>query len=262
MSRRSLSFAEVWRVLAYTLVIALAFVLVGRLQLALFSLPGTPQWLQRMGWVESDPAASLQPQTAAIAAASAQALQTLPPGHRMAALQLGYELGYASQWTGVRAMSAPEAQARGRQQAAVHAARAAQIAAQWGLGEAQPLEAHSLREFTELGVRYEADESGLAARVEVRLSPLHRQLYLLGTQLGGEAARIDDSGGRFSLPPATLIARHATLAGIAPPLWRPLTQPPGADESPAQRLQRYHAALDALNAELSRQDAAGSTTRQ
>ena len=262
MSRRSLSFAEVWRVLAYTLVIALAFVLIGRLQLALFSLPGTPQWLQRMGWVESDPAASLQAQTAAIAATSAQALQTLPSGHRLAALQLGYELGYASQWTGVRAMSAPEAQAQGRQQAMAPAARAAQIAAQWGLGEAQPLQARSLREFTELGTRYEADEGGLAARVEARLSPLHRQLYLLGTLLGGEAARIDDSGGRFSLPPATLIARHATLAGIAPPLWQPLAQPPGADESPAQRLQRYHAALDALNAELSRQDAAGSTTRQ
>lgn len=255
MSQRRLSFAEIWRVLAYTLAIALAFVLLGRLQLALFTAPGTQHWLQRMGWVQTDPAAALQQQTAEIAAASASALRTLPPGHRQAALRLGYELGYASQLLGARAMSTPEARALGQRQAEAHAALAAQIAAQWGLGEAQPLDAASLREFLETGARYEADESGLAARVAARLSPLHRQLFLLGTLLGGEAARIEDSGGRFSLPPETLIARHATLAGIAPPLWQPLTRAPSADETPAQVVQRYRAALDALGAELARQDA-------
>lgn len=256
MSQRRIPFAELWRVLAYTLAIAVAFVALGRLQLALFSAPGTQQWLQRMGWIQTDPAEALRLQTAEIAAASQAALQSLPAGHRLAALRLGYELGYASQLVGVRAMSAPEARALGQQQAAPHAALAAQIAAAWGLGEAQPLGADNLRKFTELGARYAADENGMAARVEQRLSPLHRQLYLLGAQLGGEAARIEDSGGRFSLPPETLIARHATLAGIEPRLWRPLAAPPQADEAPARVLQRYRAALQALAAEIERQDAA------
>lgn len=255
MSPRRLSFAEVWRVLAYTLAIALAFVALARLQLALFSAPGTQQWLERMGWIQSDPAAALQAQKRQIDAASDAALRTLPPGHRMAALRLGYELGYASQLSGVRAMSAPEARALGQQLAAPHAALAAQIAAQWGLGEARPLQAHSLREFTELGARYDADENGLAARIEARMSPLHRQLYLLGAQLGGEAARVEDSGGRFSLPPATLIARHATLAGIEPRLWRPLAAAPVPDEPPAQVVMRYRAALETLAASVQQQDA-------
>jgi hypothetical protein len=261
MSPRSLPFAEIWRVLAYTLAIALAFVLLGRLQLALFNVHGTQQWLQRMGWIQADPAAALQRQTAEIAAASSAALRQLPPGHRMAALRLGYELGYASQLVGVHAMSPPEAQALGRQQAAPHAALAAQIAAQWQLGPAQPLDARSLREFTELGVRYEADENGLAARIEQRMSPLHRQLYLLGTLLGGEAARIEDSGGRFSLPPDTLIARHATLAGIEPGLWQPLAAAPARDEAPAQVLQRYRSALQALAKQLQQQDADDAAAR-
>lgn len=242
--------------LVYTLAIALAFVALGRLQLALFNSAATQAWLQRAGWIQADPAASLRSQTAEIAAASIAALRSLPSGHRLAAMTLGYELGYASQLMGVRAMSSPEAQALGRQQAAPHAARAAQTAAQWGLGDARPLDARSLREFTELGARYEADENGLAARIEARMSPLHRQLYLLGVQLGGEAARIDDSGGRYALPPASTIARHASLAGIDPALWRPLARPPDADETPAQVQQRYRAALDALATALAQQDTA------
>jgi hypothetical protein len=256
MSQRSLPFAETWRVLAYTLAIAIAFIAVGRLQMAVFGAPSTQQWLQRMGWLQADPSQALRQQAEQIAVASKPALQRLPRGHRMAALRLGYELGYASQLIGVHAMSAPEARARGQQQAAPHAALAAQIAAQWGLGEVQPLGAGSLREFTELGTRYEADENGLAARIESTLSPLHRQLYLLGTQLGGEAARIEDSGGRFSMPPQTLIARHATLAGIGPGLWQPLAAPPAPAEPPAQVVQRYRAALQALAAGVAAQDAA------
>ena len=256
MSQRSLVFAEVWRVLAYTLAIAVAFVALGRLQLTLFSAPGTQQWLQRFGWIQADPAAALQQQTAQIASASRAAMQQLPAGHRMAALRLGYELGYASQWVGVLAMSPLEARAIGQRQAEPHVRLAAQIAAQWGLGEARPLGAESLREFTELGARYEADENGLARRIEQRMSPLHRQLYLLGAQLGGESARIEDTGGRFSLPPETLIARHATLAGIEPGLWRPLAAAPEKDEPPAQVVQRYRAALDALAVAVAQLDQA------
>lgn len=256
MNPRSIPFAEIWRVLAYTLALALAFVALQRAQLALFNAPATQRWLEHAGLLQADPAAALRKQADEIAAASSAALRDLPPGHRMAALRLGYELGYASQLVGVRALSAAEARAFAQRQAAPHAALAAQIAQQWGLGDATPLPAGSLREFTELVARYDADENGLAARVAQRMSPLHRQLYLLGAQLGGEAARIDDSGGAFSLPPASLIARHATLAGIEPKLWQPLAMAPAEGEGPVQVQQRYHSALQALADALARQDAA------
>jgi hypothetical protein len=256
MVQRRIAFAEIWRVLAYTLAIAIAFVVLGRLQLALFSAPGTQPWLRRVGLLPADPTAAWRQQAAEIAAASRAALHSLPRGHRMAALRLGYELGYASQQVGVLAMSAPEARALGQRQAEPHVRLAQQIARQWELGAAQPLGAASLREFTELGARYEADENGLASRIGQRLSPLHRQLYLLGVHLGGEAARIEDSGGRFSLPAESLIARHATLAGIEARLWQPLTAPPAKGELPPQVVQRYRAALQALAADVMRQDAA------
>jgi hypothetical protein len=248
------SSTEIWRVLAYTLAIALAFIALERLQLALFTLPATATLLQRVGLLDADPAARLAKQAEQVATASRDALQRLPPGHRTATLRLGYELGTISQRVGSYAMSPPGAQAAARQRAAPRLA-AAQQQAQWlGLGEVAALPVRSLREFTELGARYEADESGLAARVEQQLSPLHRHLYLLGVMVGGEAARVEDSGGRFALPPATPIRRHAVLAGIDAAVWQPLIAEP-RDETPEQVLQRYRRAVDALSAEVARMDA-------
>lgn len=253
---RPARFGELWRVLAYTLAIALGFVVLGRAQLALFNAPATQRLLQRAGLLQADPAAALRQQATELAAASQDALLRLPPGHRSAALRLGYELGYVSQLTGVRALSAPQFQAQAQRAAEPHRQLAAQIAAQWGLGEAVALPSDSLRAFTELGARYEAEEGGLAARVGQRMSPLHRELFLLGVQLGGETAKIVDSGGEFALPPAGLIARHATLAGIEPRVWQPLAAAPAPGETPAQVLQRHLAALQALQAEVARQDGA------
>lgn len=257
MPLRQLTWTETWRVLAYTLAIALAFVGLGRLQLALFTAPGTQALLQHIGALDADPAARLKDEAARIAAASRDAMRRLPAGHRMATLRLGYELGYASQLVGVRALSAPDKRAFAQSQAEPHRALAQQLAAQLDLGEVQPLAADSLRAFVELGTRYEADENGLAARIEQRLSPWHRHAYLLGTQLGGESARIEDSGGAFSLPPASLILRHAALCGLPPALWQPLAAQPES-ESPEQVVQRYRRALQALADELKRQDAAGA----
>jgi hypothetical protein len=247
--------AEIWRVLAYTLGIALAFIALERLQLAVFTAPGTATLLQRIGLLDADPAARLANEAEEVAAASREALQRLPRGHRLATLRLGYELGYISQLVGSYAMSAPEVQAAARQRAAPRLAVARQQAQWLGLGEVAALPVRSLREFTELGARYEADEGGLAARVEQQLSPLHRHLVLLGAHVGGEAARVEDSGGRFALPPATLIRRHAVLAGIDATVWPALIVEP-RNETPAQVLQRYRAAVDALAAEVARQDAA------
>ena len=245
--------AEIGRVLAYTLAIALAFIALERLQLALFTAPATAALLQRVGLLDADPAARLAKEADQVATASRDALQRLPHGHRSAALRLGFELGYISQLVGSYAMSPAEVQAAARQRAAPRLAVARQQAQALGLGEVEPLPVRSLREFTELGARYEADESGLAARVEQQLSPLHRHLLLLGVQVGAEAARVEDSGGRFALPPATPIRRHAVLAGISAAVWQPLIAEP-RNETPAQVLQRYRAAVDALAAEVARMD--------
>jgi hypothetical protein len=249
------SSAEIWRVLVYTLAIALAFIALERLQLAIFTLPATTTLLQRAGLLDADPAARLAKEAEAVAAASREAPQRLPSGHRMATLRLGYELGYISQLVGSYAMSPPEVQAAARQRAEPRLAIAHRQAQWLGLGEVAALPVRNLREFTELGARYEADESGLAARVEQQLSPLHRHLLLLGVQVGAEAARVEDSGGRFALPPATPIRRHAVLAGIGADVWQPLIAEP-RNETPQQVLQRYRAAVDTLMAEVARQDAA------
>src|SRR5439155_25053344 len=116
------------------------------------------------------------------------------------------------------------------------------------------LAARTPKEYALLAERFEADETGMAARIERRLSPAHRELYLLGAQLGNEAATVESSGGEMLQPPVTLIRRHATLAGVAPELWPPLAlQPRG--ETPAQALARYRSALNALGADLAARDA-------
>ncbi len=247
---------ETWRVLAYTLAIALAFVALGRLQLALFGAPFTERLLQRWGWLDADPAARWRAQAPAVAEASRAAAARLPAGHRLDLVRLGYALGYASQQVGAYAISPAPVRDAARVRAEPYAALARQLAAAHGLGEVQPLRATNLREFTELPERYDGDENGLAARIESELSPLHRHLYQLGTLIGGEAARIDDTGGRFSLPPASRIVRHATLAGIEPALWQPLAAAPQPGETPEQVVQRYHAALQALASALQRAEPA------
>jgi hypothetical protein len=260
MPTRSPGWSETWRVLAYTLAIALGFIALGRLQLGVFGAAGTQGLLERAGLIRRDADAPLLQQAAQVAADSRDAMQRLPPGHRLATLRLGYELGYVSQSVGAYAMSPAEVQAQARRRAESHIALAREQALRLGLGEASALPVRSLKEFTELGARYEADENGLAASVQRQLSPQHRYLYLLGVHLGGEAARVEDSGGRFALPPATLIRRNATLAGIDPALWQPLVIE-AQNETAAQVVQRYRAALNALAADLARQDAPAVTMR-
>ncbi len=155
-------------------------------------------------------------------------------------------------------MSPHEVQAAARQSAAPRLPAARQQAQWLDLGEVAALPVRSEREFTELGARCEADEGGLAARVEQQLSPLHHHLYLLGALVGGEAARVEDSGGRFALPPAAPLRRHAVLAGIGALLRQaPIAGP--RDETPAQVMQRYRRAVDALAADVARIDAAAAS---
>lgn len=245
MQNRASGWSETWRVLAYTLVIALAFIALGRLQLAVFGAVEFRQLLARVGLINPNADDKLLREAARVAAESREAMQRLPPGHRLATVRMGYELGFVSQWVGAYAMSAPDAQARARDSAQPHLAIAREQARTLGLQGVDALPVRNLKEFAELNQRFEADENGVAVQVQQRLSRLHRHLYLLGAHLGAEAARVEGSGGQFALPPASLIRRHATLAGIAPALWEPLTIEPHR-ETPPQVLARYRAALNAL----------------
>ncbi|MGZ5277691.1 MAG: hypothetical protein ACXWCU_17450, partial [Caldimonas sp.] len=92
-------------------------------------------------------------------------------------------------------------------------------------------------------------ESGLAQRVEERLTPVHRHLFLLGAHVGAAAATIESSGGQLSPQPISAVRREATLAGIPAATWQPLVQDRhGA--APAIVLERHRAALDGMLAEL------------
>jgi hypothetical protein len=259
MQIRNPGWSETWRVLAYTVAIALGFVALGRLQLAGFRAFGDEQALARWGLIDGQPEDKLREQAALVAAESSQALLRLPAGHRLATLRLGYGLGYTSQLTGAFAMSSPDVQAKVHALGQPHLQFAREQALLLGLGDVAALPVRSLKEFTELNQRYEADPDGLAARVQSTLSPLHRHLYLLGVHLGTESARVEGSAGQLALPPASLIRLHATLAGVPPALWKPLTVAPRNDEPPPQVLGRYRAALAALAAGLEQPPVGGAS---
>jgi len=244
MQMRNPGWSETWRVLAYTVAIALGFVALGRLQLAGFRAFGDEQGLARLGLLDAHPEDKLREQAAQVAADSTQALLRLPAGHRLATLRMGYGLGYTSQLTGAFAMSSPDVQAKAAALSEPHLQFAREQALRLSLGEVAALPVRSLKEFTELNQRYEADPDGLAARVQAALSPLHRHLYLLGVHLGTESARVESSAGQLALPPT---------------LWKPLTVAPQNDEPPAHVLSRYRAALSALAAGLEQPPEGGGT---
>jgi hypothetical protein len=95
--------------------------------------------------------------------------------------------------------------------------------------------------------RLEADELGLAARLEAATSRRHRHLLLLGVHAGVATALADATGGELQNPIRDYIGRHATLAGVPPAAWEPVArEAPGV--TPKDRLAAYQAALTALEA--------------
>jgi hypothetical protein len=250
MTLPSLRWSEIWRVLAYTVAITLAFIVLGRLEMAAFSALGAGDSLARGGVPRED--AALTRQAEEIAVQSRAALERIP-GQRAVAFRLGYDLGFASAFIGSYAMSTPEVRAKARAIGERHLALARQLAESLAISGVAELPVRNPKEYAALNERFEADENGLGARLEERLSPVHRQLYLLGAQIGGEASSVESSGGELTQPPVTLIRRHATLAGVAPGLWLPLATAPRG-ETPAQVLARYRSALNALAADLAARD--------
>ena len=241
MSQR---WSESWRVLAYSAALALAFIGLQRLEFALLANFGTKDVLARIGAGPHDEE-RLAVEAAALAARSKALAVALPAGHRPATFRLGYEIGYASELLGSFITSDAAVREKAAAIVEAHVAVAQVQARALGLGDVAALPMRSPAEFFALAERVERDENGLGARIETRLTPVHRHLYLLGAHVGGEAARVEGSGGKFALPPATLIRRHATLAGVAPALWQPLaTEARG--ETPEHVLARYRSAVNSL----------------
>lgn len=254
MAASPVGWSEIWRVLAYTAALALAFVVLGRLESGALTLFDLDNRMARSEFGSSSGDAMLAREAQRIALVSRDELAR-SPGRRGIAFRLGYELGYASTFVGSFANSDPAVQAKSRVIGARHLAIARTQAAAFGISGVDLSPAPTLSDYVALNERFEADENGVGAQVEARASPLHRQLYLFGAFVGGEAADVESSGGRMSQPPGPQIRRHATLAGVDRALWLPLALTPRG-EAPAQVVSDYRAALNALAADLAARDAA------
>jgi len=246
---------ESWRVLAVAAALALAFIGLERLELALFDLFGADNLLARTRPAGAD--AKLGAQADALAARSNAAWASLPAGHRAAAFRIGYEVGWASEFTGSLTRSPADLQARAAPIAAAHLALAREQALRIGIDPAAvaALPMRTVADFNRIEERFDADESGLAQRVEERLTPVHRHLFLLGAHVGVASATIESTGGQLNPQPIAAVHREATLAGIPAAAWQPLVQD-AHGAPPALVLERHRAALDGLLAELAN-DASG-----
>ena len=232
---------ESWRVLAYSVALALAFIGLQRLELALFSAFGTPEALDFIGAGPARDMARLGIEAEQLAAKSSAMAKRLPAEHRLATFRLGYEIGFASELIGSFAMSDAATRAQAAAIGAAHVAVARTQARALGLGDVDALPMRSPTAFMQLSARIEDDENGIGARVETGLTPVHRHLYLLGAHVGAEAAKIESSGGKFALAPA---------------LWEPLAAD-ARSETPDQALARYRTGLNALAAGLAKSEANG-----
>ena len=186
-----------------------------------------------------------------LAARSAEAEARLPASHRVDAWRLGYLLGYETEWIGSFALSAPDRQQKVREVGAPLLARANAIATALGVGPVDVIPVRTLADFGNLTTRVETDDTGIAQRVTTRLSPRAGHLFLLGMQTGIFVALLEgvSEADPLPIPQTTLIAKHATLAGVDPALWKPLQRVPSGDTR-KQVVERYRATVNALDGAL------------
>lgn len=194
--------------------------------------------------------ATLVDEAEALAARSREAEARVPPQRRVEAFRLGQQMGFLAEYLGSHALSDAASRAQAEARAAPLAAQAGSLAEALGVAPARWPVVRTADEFARLQARFEDDESGLAGRIEAALSPRHRQLYLLGVHVGINRAVVQASGGaRFNGLSASLLVRHATLAGLPPAGWEALSRAPeGA--TPEARLARFINAIETLDAAL------------
>jgi len=242
-----------WRVAAFSAAAAIAFVALERVELALFDVAGADRLLAATRSEGVD--ARLAGEADALAARSQRRVGALPPGHRSAAFRLGYELGWASEFVGSFAMSDPAVQARAKAIGDAHVAAARVEARRLGIEDAAvaALPSRTLADFVRLQERFERDESGVGARVEASLTPLHRELFLFGTIVGADAATVEGTNGKLAQPSVEAIRRHATLAGVDAKTWQPLVVDPRG-VAPDAVVARHRAAVEAVLGALAARD--------
>ena len=249
-----------WRVVAYTAAAAIAFVALERIELAVFDFFGADKLLaaSRSGGAD----ARLAGEADALAARSQTRLAALPPGHRSAAFRLGYELGWASEFVGSFAMSEPTVQSRAKAIGDAHVAAARVEAQRIGIDvrDVDALPSRTLADFVRVQERFERDESGIAARVEGRLTGAHRELFLFGTIVGADAATVEGTAGKVADPSVEAIRRHATLAGVEAEIWQPLVADPRG-VAPDVVVARHRAAVETVLGALAARDAEDAARR-
>jgi hypothetical protein len=184
-------------------------------------------------------------EAAGVASAAREADGRLAPEWRLAAYRLGFHVGYCSNVLGSVALSSPEAQAQVREILAPRLQGIEVLARQLGLGEVSLLPVTNVDEFGYVNDRLDADELGLAARVEHATSRRHRHLLLLGMHVGVAAALADISGGKLQNPLRRYIGHHATAAHVPAGRWEPAARVHEA-ATPEQSAKAYQEALAAL----------------
>lgn len=197
------------------------------------------------GWSWPGASARLDAEAQRIAALAAAHPSAARPELRRAAWRVGHAFGVASQARHIAAVTGNPKLAG----LADGVLRDVDDDAQrLGVAPIAPLDGRSIAEAAALPQRIDADESGLAARIEAATTVQHRHLFLAGAHAGLEWVARATSGAPEGRVVAAYIRRHARLAGLEPALWRPLVDPPGADA--AQRSAAFLAAIATVESSL------------
>lgn len=190
-------------------------------------------------------ASAWEREAADVREASRDADGRLPPETRLSAYRLGFHVGYCTNLLGSMALSAPERQEQMRQILAPRIQAIDTLGQALGVGAVSLLPVSNADEFARVPSRLEADELGLAARLEAVTSQRHRHLLLLGVHAGVAMALADATGGEMHNRIRDYIGRHATLAGVPPSAWEPVAREASGATS-KDRLEAYRASLTAL----------------
>lgn len=195
----------------------------------------------RRASVSSQPVPEDQVQRVAEASVAREA--GLTPKHRAAAWQLGIRLGYMSFWQELTRLADIASQEEIRTALAPMQTEAKGFADFLQLEvSVEPLKSPTLEDLTLLTRRIESDESGLAARIEQRVSVRHRHLFLCAMHVGVEMAALDQATGFRQNPAEAEIRQHAALADLPQSLWEPLAKPPES-VTPNEGKASYRAAV-------------------